>query len=968
VRATAQDGSDVFGELIIKISNQVAPDSTAPVTTDDAPAGWQSAAFTVNLTCTDDDSGCAGTYYSIDGGETQTGTTITIDTDGDHAIAYYSIDNNGNTEAVKGSDGSIRAQLDMSDPTTALESPAEHSYLKDTVTLVASASDGLSGVNKVEFWHASVASVKIGEGTLNPADGSYAIDFDSTSVSNGNHNFWTVAYDNVGNQTTGSQVQLNVDNTDPSGAIESPTASSVLKGRAQISVSGRDGGSGIDKVEVYYDDTDHLIGNGEPADGGLYNVNWETTGATDGAHNLFAKIYDGAGNVGTTASVGVVVDNTGPVISVNGDNPATAYIGEEYVDAGATAIDAIDGDISEDISVSGLPIDTSAAGSFTVTYNASDHAGNTATAETRTVNVVSRDTTPPSVVSAIATGDKTVEITFDEELMNDSDGHHPTANDFRIYHNNSDTDGGTPISIESVSYADKVVTLTLSETINLGDSPVYQVWPRLSTIMDLAGNEITGVLSGDITDGMAPTAVITPSFIVADVGAEITFSATSSVDNFWGINYYDWSFGDDSRNTEGNDASTATHSYGREGIYTVDLTVYDNVEIGQSATTSAQVLVGSAVFSPDSDLDVEFTKLPGGQYEFNAVQTAAAAGSTSGFRVGNLNYNITSSLVNGTFEVSLTFHYADANNDGVVDGTEINESDLNVYYWDGSAWVAVASPVRDGTLNTITVTVDHFTGFSLLSVAPAAPAPASGGGGGGGGMVYNDAPQPPFVFLINNNEASTANRQVNLTINGGSSARRMAISNTSDFINVAQEDYATTKTWTLTEGVGEKTVYIKFYSQNGYASSVVSDAIALTESAVVLNNTGLAPQVLGVKIVKYPNGVLLRNQTTGQIYFIISAAKKYIPDLKTLATYRGRKMINVSQEILDAYPDYTGQVLGVKVYPNGTLLRNKVTHQIYVILDGYKRYIATLEELKTYRGRRMYNVAASVIDGYPDQP
>ena len=61
-------------------------------------------------------------------------------------------------------------------------------------------------------------------------------------------------------------------------------------------------------------------------------------------------------------------------------------IGDTYTDAGATAIDNIDGDLTSSI-VTVNPVDTSTAGTYTVTYNVSDAAGNAAEEVTRTVFV-----------------------------------------------------------------------------------------------------------------------------------------------------------------------------------------------------------------------------------------------------------------------------------------------------------------------------------------------------------------------------------------------------------------------------------------------------------------------------------------------------------------------------------------------------------------------------------------------------
>jgi uncharacterized membrane protein YgcG len=82
-----------------------------------------------------------------------------------------------------------------------------------------------------------------------------------------------------------------------------------------------------------------------------------------------------------------------PVITILGDNPQIVSQGTLYVDAGATASDDVDGDLTSDISTSGI-VDTNTLGSYNIIYSATDSDENTATA-TRVVNVV--DTTAPVV-------------------------------------------------------------------------------------------------------------------------------------------------------------------------------------------------------------------------------------------------------------------------------------------------------------------------------------------------------------------------------------------------------------------------------------------------------------------------------------------------------------------------------------------------------------------------------------------
>ncbi|MHB0915819.1 MAG: right-handed parallel beta-helix repeat-containing protein, partial [Thermoleophilia bacterium] len=68
-------------------------DNAAPVTTDDAPAGWVNTDVTVTLTCTDAVTGCAQTTYEVDGGSTQVGNTVVLSAEGVHTITYRSVDN-----------------------------------------------------------------------------------------------------------------------------------------------------------------------------------------------------------------------------------------------------------------------------------------------------------------------------------------------------------------------------------------------------------------------------------------------------------------------------------------------------------------------------------------------------------------------------------------------------------------------------------------------------------------------------------------------------------------------------------------------------------------------------------------------------------------------------------------------------------------------------------------------------------
>jgi hypothetical protein len=139
--------------------------------------------------------------------------------------------------------------------------------------------------------------------------------------------------------------------------------------------------------------------------------------AVPAVYTVRYNVSDAAGNAATEVTRTVTVTDVAiPVITLNGSSAVTIQYGEVYADAGATATDDVDGDITADI-VAVNPVNTSVAGTYTVTYNVSDNAGNAATEVTRTV-VVNQPSTfrtsrsnqsvvvPPSSVPSIQTNNQ----------------------------------------------------------------------------------------------------------------------------------------------------------------------------------------------------------------------------------------------------------------------------------------------------------------------------------------------------------------------------------------------------------------------------------------------------------------------------------------------------------------------------------------------------------------------------------
>lgn len=92
---------------------------------------------------------------------------------------------------------------------------------------------------------------------------------------------------------------------------------------------------------------------------------------------LWILARDRKGNQSITRSGIYKIDNVGPVITINGDNPATARPGATYVDAGATAVDAIDGNVTVQVTTD---VNPNVEGTYQVIYTAIDKTGNKTTA------------------------------------------------------------------------------------------------------------------------------------------------------------------------------------------------------------------------------------------------------------------------------------------------------------------------------------------------------------------------------------------------------------------------------------------------------------------------------------------------------------------------------------------------------------------------------------------------------------
>lgn len=202
---------------------------------------------------------------------------------------------------------------------------------------------------------------------------------DTPADMSGSYYLWAMASDAVSNQTIARSDAFNLDNESPVIAISGNQNVTINKN----SVYSDAGATVSDNVDAIVGVTSS--GTVNPSVIGTYII---TYNASDSAGNTAIPV---------TRTVNVI-DVLSPVITILGSNPATVNVNTVYSDAGSTALDDADGDVTSDIVITGN-VNSSSVGTYTVTYTVSDSSGNVAVS-TRTVNVI--DTTAPTVVTALA--------------------------------------------------------------------------------------------------------------------------------------------------------------------------------------------------------------------------------------------------------------------------------------------------------------------------------------------------------------------------------------------------------------------------------------------------------------------------------------------------------------------------------------------------------------------------------------
>lgn len=224
--------------------------------------------------------------------------------------------------------------------------------------------------------------------------------------------------------------------------------------------------------------------------------------------------------------------NQAPTIEITGDAHVSMEIGETYNDAGATASDAEDGDLTDSIQTTSN-VDTSVAGSYQVSYTVTDSDG-LSDQVSRSVQVNETAATEPETDIGVnssptieITGDTTVDIeqgvTYNDpgakasdaedgdltgEIRTTSNVNTSIVGTYWVYYAVSDSDGASAQATRSVLVYETVTSEPENTvpTISINGNPLVSI--ELGAAYNDQGAVAEDAEDGDLTDQIVTTSEV----------------------------------------------------------------------------------------------------------------------------------------------------------------------------------------------------------------------------------------------------------------------------------------------------------------------------------------------------------------------------------------------------------------------------------------------------------------------------
>ncbi len=203
----------------------------------------------------------------------------------------------------------------------------------------------------------------------------------------GSYNITYTATDSSGNKATYNRVINIIDDVLPTVVFGTNGNSTYAKSRSTTVTTSDNCGINASSLKYLWSTSATAPSEASFVTSFTNGGTISTPAGVTGGYYLWIIEKDIYGNTAITRTNIFNLDNTKPIITMLGSSSVSVNGGSVYTDAGATATDNINGTITASI-VTTNTVNTNVLGSYTVTYNVTDNAGNAATSVVRTVNVV----------------------------------------------------------------------------------------------------------------------------------------------------------------------------------------------------------------------------------------------------------------------------------------------------------------------------------------------------------------------------------------------------------------------------------------------------------------------------------------------------------------------------------------------------------------------------------------------------
>lgn len=581
---------------------------------------------------------------------------------GDYTISYKVTDLFGNTTVATRK----ITVIDNKYPTISFDPNSLEIYKKEASTRITATDVGKLDNNSLKYiWTTTEEE---------PASNQFLSSYSSNDIINaptgmtGLFYLWATATDTASNKTVLKSGVFKLDNTNPI---------ITLKGNSNIT---------INRGTNYVDEGATAIDNDSGLDGNILVTSNLNTNIV-GTYTITYNISDNAGNsaIPVTRTINVI-DVLAPVITIQGSNPITISAGSVYSDAGATAVDDADGNVTDRIVITSN-VNPNIVGTYTVTYTVKDNANNTSTA-TRTVNVA--DTTAPTITFGTNGNSTYAKIRSTTVTSNDQYG---VISTLKYLWNTSTTTLTESSFVSGTSFSS-------GNTINtpVGVTGLYYLWVLAKDNSGNIGIERTNAFYLDNTIPVITLTGTTPITIPA--GSTYTDAGATATDNVDG-------------NITGNLLITSTVNINASGTYTVTYNVSD------SSGNAATPVVRTVIVKSCQEGTITYNETYGYVCVKNASSSSSCNSCTYSYQTYGQSCSSCGSYCNTcTYQTSTAASSTSATSTRVCSsGTYVSSVDKCRIYTDSRVYSCPSGYSLSGTTCTKTTSATPYCEHSAYSVS-----------------------------------------------------------------------------------------------------------------------------------------------------------------------------------------------------------------------------------------------------------